>query len=422
MERMRYYLMGIIFVILAMNIPEVKTLIEDRVKIAAPQIGRTLTLTFNETSAAIVPLVGKIIGKPVFTINGKSTPVDTADDWSLTHGQSLTADQIEDIFKESRSPAVGTGKYWIQAGVENNIDAAYLLAIYQMESTLGTNNNWIGLKEGGDQTYNIGNIRCADYPTCYKGFRDYSNASNPWWFGIEASAEGLKQYRDERHIKTFDDAIMIWAPPNENNTTSYIESSHTLIRAWRNTNKVIANEGGTVLQAVQDNGSKIPFGDAQSVSAPITEDPNNDFGLNVKAALDANNNALRNVVIKDGEQWSFNQSIGNPNSLHLVNVSGVYGGGWCDLACRYVQALKGLGVSITHGSDINTAGAVFLQHGGIALNNCTYDESPYIWSAGNKGFDSGMQDLIVNNTTGKTIHLIVVDNEDGTATIAGKLE
>ncbi len=98
------------------------------------------------------------------------------------------------------------------------------------------------------------------------------------------------------------------------------------------------------------------------------------------------------------------------------------GDGWCDLACRYIQVFKGLGIPITHGTDMGTNGAVFLQHGGIKLNSCSFDESPFIWSAGIKGFDKGMQDLVVNNGTGKTIRITVVDNEDGTATVVGKLE
>jgi hypothetical protein len=233
--------------------------------------------------------------------------------------------------------------------------------------------------------------------------------------------KNLRSYRNGG-ITSWDDAINKWAPPIENNTKGYIENTKTLIRSWRSTNKIIANDGGTVLQAVE-NGIKVPFGNAQAVSAPITTNTADSFGLNVKAALDANNGALRNVVINDGERWSFNKSIGNPDQLKLLWVSGVYGGGWCDLACRYVQALKGLGLRITHGADMDSNDIVFLQHGGIALNNCTVAESPYIWSKGAQaGFDSGRQDLIVNNRTGKTIHLIVVNNGDNTVSIAGKLK
>lgn len=413
--------MGLIFLIMAMNIPEIKTLIDDKIKVAQPKALTALKFAYDDIAVAIVPLVGKITDKPKLLINGKVSHVDTTDDMSLQHGQSITAAQIDTILTEAGSPAVGTGEYWIEHGQKYNIDAAYTLAIFYYESGFATNKAWAGYKEGGDHTYNIGNIVCAGYWQCYGGFRDYSQDSNPWSSAIEDNTHLLAIYRDNNGIKDFGNAIMKWAPPSGNNTQAYIDGAEQMIRAWRNTNKIVINDGGNVIQTTQDNGTKVPFGDAQAVSAPITEDTGNDFGFNVKAGLDGNNGALRNITIKDGEQWSFNETLGNPN-MPLKNVSGVYGGGWCDLACRYVQVFKGLGLPINHGTDINANGAVFLQHGGISLNQCSFDESPFIWSAGYKGFDNGMQDLVVNNGTGKTIKIAVVDNADGTATIVGKLE
>lgn len=420
-EAIRYYCIGLILMILVLNIPEVQTIVEEKLIIAQPKALSVLKFAYDDISVAIIPLIGRISDKPKLLINGVITKVDTSDDMSLNHGQSLTADQIEQILSEARSPAVGTGQYWIDAGIKRNIDAAYTLAIFYYESGFATNKQWAGYKEGGTHTYNIGNMICAGYSKCYGGFRDYSAWDNPWWAGIEDNTRLLAEYRDNDEIKDFGTAITKWAPPSENNTKAYIDGAEKLIRAWRNTNKIIMNDN--VIQAIQSNGTKIPFGDAQALSAPITENTNDGFGLNVKAALDANNSALRNITIKDGEQWSFNETVGNPDKLQLTTISGVYGGGWCDLACRYVQVFKGLGLPITHGTDMNANGAIFLQHGGISLNQCGFDESPYIWSKGTQaGFDDGRQDLVVNNGTGKTIRITVVDNEDNTATIVGKLE
>ena len=402
---MRYYLIGLILLVMAMNIPQVKTLIDERVKVAQPKALAALEVAYNDISVAIVPLVGKITDKPKLLINGVVSTVDTKDDMSLTHGQSLTAEQIDTILSEAKSPAIGTGQYWIQYGQKYGIDGAYMLGIFYYESGFATNEQWGGYKQNGTHTYNIGNMICAGYTHCYNGFRDYSEDANPWASAIEDNTHLMHTYRENNGIKTFGAAITKWAPPSENNTKAYIDGAESMIRAWRNTNKIILT------------------GDAQALSAPITEDISDGFGLNVKAALDANNNALRSIVIKDGEQWSFNKTVGNPDALSLATVSGVYGGGWCDLACRYVQVLHGLGLQVTHSSDTSINGVVFLQHGGIALNNCTVEESPYIWSKGDDaGFDNGRQDLIVNNGTGKTIHLSVVDNGDKTATIVGKLE
>jgi hypothetical protein len=400
---LRYYILGICMILIAVNIPDIKTLIHDKVMIAQPKALTLLKFAYDDISLAVIPLVGPIIGKPQLIINGQIAALDTTDDMGLNHGQSLTATQINSILIDAGSPAIGTGDYWIKYGEKHKIDAAYMLAIFYYESGFATNKEWAGYKEDTTHTYNIGNMICAGYQHCYGRFRDYSKDSDPWASAIEDNTHLLAIYRNNDGIKDFGTAIKKWAPPTENNTKAYVSGAESMIRAWRNTNKVIITS------------------DAQSVSAPISQDSTTDFGLNVKSALNARNGALRNITIKDGEQWSFNETVGNPDTLDLAIIVNK-GDGWCDLACRYIQVFKGLGLHISHGSDVNSDDIVFLQHGGISLYSCTYDESPYIWSAGNKGFDNGMQDLVVNNRTGKTIKISVVDNKDKTATIVGKME
>lgn len=439
-EGLRLYAMGLILLVLVANIPEVRSIIEEKVIIAKPKAAEIITLTLDNVTSIVAPLAGKILGNPQVVINGVAQPVDTKNDFSLSHGQSVTAEQIDTILKEVDSPAYGTGAKWIKSGTKHNIDAAYMVYIFIHESSAATNKGWAGFKPDGTHTYNVGNVICAGYDgnkdgtlDCFNGFRDYSWSGDPWGEGIEDNTANLAQYRDGRGIKTLDEALKIWAPSSDgNNPVEYFESGKVTINGWRNTNAVIANKGGNVITDITTRATQ-KFDNAQAVSAPITEDKDNDFGFNVKAALDSNNGALRNIVIKDGEQWSFNGAMLRPNDkdgneLKLRWVSGTYGGGWCDLACRYVQVFKGLGLQIKHvplgyGEDLPKDGQlIFIQHGGIALNNCSYDESPYIWSDYSAGFHEGMQDMIINNNTGKTIKIGVIDNPDGTATIAGKLE
>ena len=399
----KLYLMAIIIVIITINIPEIATPLREKLTVLQPSVEKVLIASYTDISVAVLPLVGRIGGVPKLVVNGQAVKVDAEDSMSLTHGQSLTIEQIDKILSEAGSPATGTGKNWIDAGTKYNIDAAYPLAIFYYESGFATNKEWAGYKDNGTHTYNIGNMICAGYTKCYGAFRDYSDWDNPWWAGIMDNTRLLSEYRDKDGIKTFGDAIMKWAPPSENDTQKYIAGAEGMIRAWRNTNRIALS------------------GKAQAVSAPITINRNDSFGFNVSQALQARNNALQDVIIKDGERWSFNATIGKAD-MELRTIYGIPGGGWCDLACRYVQVLKGLGLHITHGTDMSSDDIVFLQHGGMALYNCSVDESPYIWSAGNVGFENGMQDLIVNNRTGKTIHLTVVNNNDGTATITGTLE
>ncbi len=406
MKVSRLYAMMFIGVLMFGSIPELRIPLEQHLIIARPILEDYGKLAYGNLGPAITPLIGKILGKAEIVVNGKPVSVDTKDDYSLTHGQSLTPEQIDKILYES--PAKGTGAMWVSIGQAHNIDAAYMLAIFSQESSFAQEGTgWAGFKSDGSHTYNIGNMICAGFHTCYGRFRDYSGIGTTdrdhWYAGIEDNTKNLAYYRDKMAVKDFDRAIMIWAPPSENNTDGYIANMHTVLSGWRSTNRIINTS------------------DMQALSAPILETQDSAFGWNVRAALDANNGALRNITIKDGDQWSFNETMGSvPVSELKVIVNP--GDGWCDLACRYVQVFKALGLRATHGTKMDSNDLVYLQHGGIALNSCTMADSPYIWSNGTKGFDNGLQDLIVNNRTGKTIVVTVISNNDGTATVAGKLQ
>lgn len=375
-------------IILAANIPEVSTLLQNHMIQVKPYIA----VARDSLSNAIIPITGFISTVP---------HVDTTTSYALTHGQSLTAPQIDAILSDIQSPAIHTGSIWYSLGEDKAIDAAYLLAIFMHESSAATNQQWVGIKSSG-HTYNVGNMRCAMYDPnrdgildCYNGFRDYSSYATErerWYAGIEDNFNNLVYYRDSLGIKDFNTALLTWAPPSENNTTAYIKAAHVLIDGWR---------------AVNDAAQS-----AKSVSAPITTDRNTDFGFNVSSALDINKGALRKVVILSGDTWSFNETLGKPNTFPpLKTIFGVEGGGWCDLACRYIQAAKGLGLHTE-----------YLQHGGIALNSCSLEDSPFIWTVdGVRGLDKGRQDLLITNNTVYTAVIEVIE-KDNAAIIIGNLK
>ncbi|MCS6939719.1 MAG: hypothetical protein RMJ55_17440 [Roseiflexaceae bacterium] len=129
-----------------------------------------------------------------------------------------------------------------------------------------------------------------------------------------------------------------------------------------------------------------------------------DVGYNVRAALDARNGALRNVTIRPGETWSFNASIGPPAHIRVRVVAGVPGGGWCDLASRYVQALR---------PALPPEAFVFPNHvrtTGIRLLNVADEDAVAIWNIdGQPGSFGGRQDLQITNTTNATLQLVVVE-------------
>lgn len=129
-----------------------------------------------------------------------------------------------------------------------------------------------------------------------------------------------------------------------------------------------------------------------------------DAGYNVRAALDARNGALRNVTIRPGETWSFNASIGPPAHIRVRVVAGVPGGGWCDLASRYVQALRPVlpPEAFAFPNHVRTAG--------VGLLNVADEDAVAIWNIdGQPGSFGGRQDLQITNTTDTTLQLVVVE-------------
>ena len=129
-----------------------------------------------------------------------------------------------------------------------------------------------------------------------------------------------------------------------------------------------------------------------------------DVGYNVRAALDASNGALRDVTIRPGETWSFNASVGSPAHIRVRVVAGVPGGGWCDLASRYVQALRPVlpPEAFAFPNHVHTAG--------IGLLNVANEDAVAIWNIdGQPGSFGGRQDLQITNTTNTALRLEVVE-------------
>lgn len=123
-----------------------------------------------------------------------------------------------------------------------------------------------------------------------------------------------------------------------------------------------------------------------------------DCGWNVKVALDANGGALRNVVLPPMGYFSFNQSVGDPSLVPYRLCVGVPAGNWCNLAARYSQVARKLGLN-----------PVFQDHGmdlGAGRENAVL-----IWNiSGIPGQGEGRQDLEVTNTTGRAIHFQARDD------------
>lgn len=146
----------------------------------------------------------------------------------------------------------------------------------------------------------------------------------------------------------------------------------------------------------------------QVMSNPITVDDSS-FGINVRAALTANDNALQNVTIQPGETWSFNASVGNPALLSLATIVHP-GDGWCNLAARYAQVSRALG--LTPQFEDHHAGDL----GGGPENSVA------IWNIGGEpGFEGGRQDLMITNTTNRIVRFQAQEMDSGVIIVASAI-
>jgi hypothetical protein len=132
-----------------------------------------------------------------------------------------------------------------------------------------------------------------------------------------------------------------------------------------------------------------------------------DVGFNVLSALGASGGALRNVTIRPGETWSFNATIGSPAYIAVRTIGGVPGGGWCDLASRYVQAVRPL---------LPREAVQFVNHvttAGIRIADVADDDAVSIWNIDGQAGSAGQsQDLEITNTLNTPLYLQVVDQPD----------
>src|SRR4029453_18686665 len=129
-----------------------------------------------------------------------------------------------------------------------------------------------------------------------------------------------------------------------------------------------------------------------------------DVAFNVAAALNANNGALRSVTIRPGETWSFNAAVGSPAQIAVRTIAGVPGGGWCDLASRYVQAVRPL---------LPPEAVHFVNHvttSGIRLADVADEDAVSIWNIDGQAGSSGQsQDLEITNSLPAPLHLQIVE-------------
>jgi hypothetical protein len=190
-------------------------------------------------------------------------------------------------------------------------------------------------------------------------------------------------------------------------------TSSVSISPWLPRQAAAADSVADAANSVLDAPAAIS-GVAQAATSSVPLSIAGDVGFNVLSALGARNGALRSVTIRPGETWSFNASIGSPANVDVRTISGVPGGGWCDLASRYVQAVRPL---------LPREAVQFVNHvttAGIRLADVADDDAVSIWNIDGQAGSAGQsQDLQITNTLSAPLHLQVVDQPNQQIVVQG---
>lgn len=196
-----------------LNIPFVRDHTAAQIQIYKPKVQTTIIGWGDKYTPALQSIVSDLLKSGQTIINGKvvdkvinNKPVDTSDNWSMMHKNSITADQFDTILRDYGSPAIGLGATVTAYSENKNIDNAYVLYMFIHESTAGTNGVAVDTKS-------TGNIKCHLNSHCIEGFQAYFT----WEEGFKDHIDLLAYYRDELGDEDIIAALDRWAPAADNN-------------------------------------------------------------------------------------------------------------------------------------------------------------------------------------------------------------
>lgn len=329
---------------------------------------------------------------------------------------TLDAAGVRAVLEQKDSPALeeaGLPERIVELCQEYRIDDGIILAMGIMESQLGTDPGWAGHMPDGKTSKNLGNIICGTKGQvgCYDRFGVYDT----WADGVEEKYLLLSCYQTGAagrpecsgiwsggpiESNSLAAALNRYAPPFENNTSEYTQFVLETVRGWRSVRQGQFVAEGAEGQQVVRKGVSAPLGSFTAPPLALT----GCLGTNVRSAHNSSP-GLHDVSIPPGADWSFNEHWVINGDGTLVDC-GVYGGGVCNQASRWSNVARNLGLEVRS-----------VYHGYIYDGAVPAEDNLAIWSSGVRGG----QDLIIVNTSNKTLHLKAVIDGD-TYTVQGWFE
>ncbi len=186
-----------------------------------------LTQVYTVARPALVSLRALVVARyDVVTTHIQPVPAPPAPfsvgGLSVVGGPSISPDVVNRVLAQAGSPAQGTGQALYDLSAQYRVDDAYALAVFEHESTFG-------LYGAGNANHALGNIICADYPTCNGNFRYYPT----WADGYADFYHLIVNEYVSRGLTTVQAITPVYAPASENDPVAYIQSVCASIARFR---------------------------------------------------------------------------------------------------------------------------------------------------------------------------------------------
>ncbi len=148
---------------------------------------------------------------------------DHSTNGTVTGSPSLSPAFLNQVLRQAHSPAQGSGQALYDLSQHYQIDDAYALAFFKVESQYGTT----GIARA---TRSLGNIRCSGYAHCFDGYRAYSS----WEQGAQAWYQLIRNlYVNTWHLTTIAQIIPVYAPASDgNNPAAYLALVEQMTGRW----------------------------------------------------------------------------------------------------------------------------------------------------------------------------------------------
>lgn len=180
------------------------------------------------THTAFKASIATVAQQPQITkVVSIATPMSTNLGVSILGGAVLNVKQVDAILCNAHSPACGDGSYFVEYAQQYDISDAFVLAVFQHESSFGKSGCAYYNHSISNTEPNRGYV--GDPTICNGRFAYFPN----WSESIENQYQQLSEkYVVAEHRTTVEAVVAEYAPSSENDTEEYIQAVEASMKEW----------------------------------------------------------------------------------------------------------------------------------------------------------------------------------------------